>query len=66
MFSFKCHSSYSQAVVLVPKDVLKSEGQTLCDQTLGAVTHSLTLSWGTMNIGFFLNPTHQMSMGGHV
>lgn len=46
MLSFKCHSSYSQEVVLVPKTVLKSEGRALFGQTLGAVAHSLTLSWG--------------------
>lgn len=46
MLSFKCHSSYSQGVVLVPKTVLKSEGRALFGQTLGAVAHSLTLSWG--------------------
>ncbi len=52
MLSFKCHSSYSQTVVLAPKAVLKSEGQALFGPTLGAVTHSLTFSWGAWILDF--------------
>lgn len=56
MLSFKCHSSYSQPVVLVPKTVLKSEGQALFGQTLGAMTRSLTLSWVAWILDFFKLP----------
>lgn len=66
MLCFKCHSSYSQAVVLAPKTVLKSEGQALFGPTLGAVAHSLTFSWGAWILDFSLNATHQTSMGGPV
>lgn len=52
MLSFKCHSSYSQTAVLAPKPALKSEGQALFGPTLGAVTHSLTFSWGAWILDF--------------
>ena len=56
MLSFKCHSSYSEAVVLVPKTVLKSEGQALFGQALEAMTRSLTLSCVTWILDFSKMP----------
>lgn len=66
MLSFKCHSSYSQAVVLVLKTVLKSEGQALFDQIAWSGDTQFDFEPGSMDIGFFLHATHQTSMGGPV
>lgn len=57
MLSFKCNSSYSQALVLVPKTVLKFEGQALFGQNARSSDTQFDFELGCMDIGFFLNAT---------
>ncbi len=66
MLRFKRNSSCSQAAVLVPKTVQKSEGPGFIRPNAWSSDTQFDFETESMDIGFFLNVSHQTSMGGPV